>query len=274
MKSAVSTLSLSGHVALVTGASQGIGLHLATALAERGASVAGMARRPGQLGAALDAISASTGSRTLAVAGDVTNRQEVEAAVAETVGQLGPIDLLVNNAGLIDAAEVPVWEADPDQWWSVVASHVRGAQLTIAAAVPAMVARGRGRIVNLASSMGARPEPDYSAYSVAKAAQMRLTECLAAALVGTGVHSFNIAPGLVRTEMTTSMPKWDEHTTWTPPERVVELVCAVANGEVDRWSGRFLRAGVDLPESLAALNPTGPDRQLRLRPYGPDDPLA
>ena len=169
---------------------------------------------------------------------------------------------------------MPVWEADVDQWWSVVTSHVRGAQLTIAAVVPSMVERGRGRVVNLASGMGTRAEPDYSAYSVGKAAQMRLTEALDLSLQGTGALAFNIAPGLVRTDMTASMPKWGDHTSWTPPERVVELVCAVADGELDAWHGRFLRAGVDDPAALGSREPSGADRQLRLRPYGPDDPMA
>lgn len=194
--------------------------------------------------------------------------------MTEVVDRLGDVDLLVNNAGLVDAAEVPVWEADPDQWWEVVASHVRGALLTVHAVVPGMVARDRGRVVNLASGMGTRPAPDYSAYTVAKAGQMRLTEALAASLEGTGVSAFNIAPGRVETEMTRSMPMWEGNTDWTPPGRVVELVCAVAAGHLDPWSGRFLRAGVDDPQEVRDLAPTEGDRQLRLRPYGPDDPLG
>lgn len=266
--------SLAGQVALITGASRGIGLHLATALAERGVRVAGMARRLPDLEAALAGVTATTGVPTLALGGDVASRSDVDAAVDATTQRLGPIDLLVNNAGLVDPTEGPVWEADPDQWWSVVTSHVRGAQLTIAAVVPQMVARRRGRVVNLASGMGTRADPDYPAYSVAKAAQMRLTEALDLALAGTGVLAFNIAPGLVQTEMTRSMPKWEGHTAWTPPERVVDLVCGVAGGMLDDWHGRFLRAGVDLPEEVRDRHPSGADRQLRLRPYGADDPLG
>ncbi len=266
--------SLEGQVALVTGASRGIGLRLAGALSARGAKVAGTARTLGALQAALGAVSEASGTATLALAGDVADRASVEAVVAETTRVLGPVDLLINNAGLIDEAEVPVWEADVDQWWSVVTSHVRGAQLTIAAVVPQMVRRGSGRVVNLASGMGTRAEPDYSAYSVGKAAQMRLTEALDLSLQGTGALAFNIAPGLVRTDMTASMPKWADHTGWTPPERVVDLVCAVADGELDAWHGRFLRAGVDDPAAMASREPSGADRQLRLRPFGPDDPLA
>lgn len=263
---------LAGQVAMVTGASTGIGRRLAEALANRGAAVAGLARGPERLAEAMGQIAEATGARTLAVATDVMDRSEVDAAVARVVDDLGPIDLLVNNAGLIDAAEVPVWAAEPDQWWAVVTSHVRGAQLTIRAVVPDMLDRGRGRVINLASGMGTRAEPDYSAYSVGKAGQIRLTEALAASLAGTGIYAFNIAPGLVQTDMTRSMPRWGADTSWTPPERVVDLVCAVAEGELDAWSGRFLRAGVDDPDDVRTVTPEGGARQLRLQSYGPADP--
>lgn len=265
---------LTGQVALVTGASTGIGRELAHALAARGAAVAGLARGADRLSSSMAEIGRSTGSPVLAVAADVVDPRTVDTAVAEVVDRLGPVDLLVNNAGLIDAAEVPVWAADREQWWAVVASHIRGPQLLISAVVPAMVERGRGRVVDLASGMGTRAVPEYSAYSVGKAGQIRLTEALAASLEGTGVHAFNIAPGLVRTDMTDAMPKWRGHTAWTPSERVVELVCAVACGELDGWSGRFLRAGVDAPDRIPGVALTEGARQLRLRPYGPDDPVA
>lgn len=265
---------LAGQVALVTGAATGIGRRLALALATRGAAVAGLARGAQRLTATMAEVGAATGSRVLAVVADVTDPAAVEAAVARVFDQLGPVDLLVNNAGLIDAAEVPLWAADPDQWWAVVTSHIRGPQLLIRAVVPEMVRRGAGRVVDLASGMGTRAVAEYSAYSVGKAGQIRLTEALAASLEGTGVHAFNVAPGLVQTDMTAAMPKWEGRSAWTPPERVVELVCAVAAGELDLWSGRFLRAGVDTPQTLGGVDLTEGARQLRLRPYGPQDPVA
>lgn len=270
----MSTGPLDGQVALVTGASTGIGRRLATALAERGAAVAGMARGAERLDAAMAEIRDRTGAAAMALAADVTDASAVDRAVGQVVDELGPVDLLVNNAGLIDAAEVPVWAADRDQWWAVVESHIRGPQLLIGAVVPSMVERRRGRVVDLASGMGTRAVPEYSAYSVGKAGQIRLTEALAASLEGTGVHAFNIAPGLVRTEMTGAMPKWRQHTEWTDPEHVVQLVCDVAAGKLDAWSGRFLRAGVDTADSLPDLPGDAAARQLRLRPWGPDDPVA
>jgi NAD(P)-dependent dehydrogenase (short-subunit alcohol dehydrogenase family) len=265
---------LSGQVALVTGASQGIGRHLVDGLAERGAAVVGLARNADRLTAAMSEVAAATGARTLAVAADVMDVAAVEAVRKRVLDELGQVDLLVNNAGLIDAAEVPVWEADPDQWWQVVTSHIRGPQLMSRAVVPAMVHRGSGRIINLVSSMGTRAEPDYSAYSIGKCGLMRLTETLATTLAGTGVHAFDVAPGLLDTAMTRSMPKWRDNTKWTPPEKVVELVAAIASGRLDAWSGRFMRAGVDDIDALSVMTPEGAARQLRLRPYGDVDPLG
>lgn len=270
----MSSTSLAGQVALVTGASQGIGLHLAQGLAAQGMTIVGLARRPGPLTEAMQSVAARFAVPTLGVAADVTQTEDVDHAVARALQLFGSIDLVVNGAGLVDAAEGPAWEAEPDQWWSVVESHIRGAHLIARAVAPGMLERGQGRIVNLASGMGTRAEPDYSAYSVGKAGQIRFTEALAESLRGTGVFAFNIAPGLVRTEMTGGMPKWEGHTAWTPPERVVELVCSVAVGELDAWTGRFLRAGVDRVEAVQNLFPEGASRQLRLRAYGADDPVA
>ena len=265
---------LSGQVALVTGASTGIGRALVEGLAARGMAVAGLARNEERLTRAMAEVAASSGVRTLAVAADVTDRTAVDAAVARVAGELGRVDLLVNNAGVIDAAEVPVWEADPDQWWDVVASHVRGAQLLARAVIPGMLARGHGRIVNVASGMGTRAHRDYPAYSVAKTGLMRLTEALDLSLQGSGVHAFDVAPGVVDTPMTRSMEMWRDFSDWTPPERVVELVAAVAAGELDAWAGRFVRAGKDDLDALRAGTPGDAARQLRLVPYGDDDPLA
>ncbi|WP_091249725.1 SDR family NAD(P)-dependent oxidoreductase [Klenkia soli] len=256
--------SLAGQVALVTGASTGIGLELARGLAERGARVAGLARGADRLAAAMDGLGG------LAVPADVTDLGAVRAAVERVTAELGPVDLLVNNAGLIDAAEVPVWQADPDQWWSVVESQLRGPFHLVQAVVPAMVARGSGRVVDLASGMSTRANPDYSAYSVGKAGQLRITESLAAA----GVLAFDVAPGVVDTPMTRSMAMWQGFEDWTPASAVVDLVAAIGEGRLDHWSGRFVRAGKDTVEALAATHPEGTQRQVRLLPHGAADPVA
>ena len=267
-------VDLSGSVALVTGASSGIGLHLVRGLAERGMAVAGLARGADRLTEAMAEVADATGARVLAVPCDVTDRAAVETACARVTEELGPIDLLVNNAGLIDAAEVPLWEADPDQWWDVVASHLRGSFLLCRTVVPWMLLRNRGRIVNIASGQSVRVNPVYSAYGVAKTGLVRITEALHLALEGSDVTAFDLAPGVVDTPMTRTMSIWEGKTDWTPPEDVVAFVAAIASGELDRWSGRLVRVGADDPAVLAGMTPEDDARRLRLRPYGDDDPLA
>jgi NAD(P)-dependent dehydrogenase (short-subunit alcohol dehydrogenase family) len=222
----------------------------------------------------MDDVAAATGARTLAVAADVTDTAAVDAAVDRVARELGTVGLLVNNAGLIDAAEVPLWEADPDQWWDVVASHVRGSFLLCRTVVPWMLLRNRGRIVNIASGQSVRVNPVYSAYGVAKTGLVRITEALHAALEGSDVTAFDLAPGVVDTPMTRSMTMWDGRTEWTPPEDVVAFVAAIASGALDRWSGRLVRVGADDPAALARMTPEDDARRLRLQPYGDDDPLG
>jgi NAD(P)-dependent dehydrogenase (short-subunit alcohol dehydrogenase family) len=257
-------------VALVTGAGRGLGRELARTLSGAGLAVGLVGRHPDVLAE----VEAMLDGPAFSVPADVTNPPHVEHAVDVVERRLGPIDLLVNNAGLIDPVEEPLWEADADQWWDVVSSHIRGSFLLCRAVVPWMVLRNRGRIVNIASGMGVRPRPEYSAYSVAKAGLMRLTESLAGALEGTDVRAFDVAPGVVDTPMTRSMAMWQGFEDWTPPERVVEIVTAIAAGELDAWSGRFLRAGGDDLETVRRVTPQGAARQLRLQPYGDDDPVA
>ena len=271
----MSAADLGGTTALVTGASQGIGRALAEGLAARGATVVGVARSEQKLVTAMREVAAATGAHTVALAADVTDRAAVERAVATLrASGLEAVDLLVNNAGLMDPEEVPLWRADPDDWWAVVESHVRGALLLVHAVVPGMVERGRGRVVSIASGMSTRGGRLHSAYSVGKTGLMRLTESLVAGLEGTGVHAFDVAPGVVRTEMSTGMSMHADRSDWTPPEQVVDVVAAVAAGELDHWSGRFLRVGGDDLDELRRVHPDGDARQLRLRPYGPGDPLA
>jgi NAD(P)-dependent dehydrogenase (short-subunit alcohol dehydrogenase family) len=265
---------LAGQVALVTGASTGIGRHLVEGLAARGMAVAGLARTEDRLTTAMAEVADATRGRTLAVAADVTDRASVTSAVEKVVAELGQIDLLINNAGLIDAAEEPLWEADPDQWWDVVTSHVKGGFLLCRAVVPWMVLRNCGRIINIASGQSLRANPEFSAYGVAKTGLMRITEALTGALEGSDVRAFDLSPGVVDTQMTRSMTMWKGYTDWTPPEKVVEFVAAIAAGDLDQWSGRFLRVGVDDPDVVTGLTPDGAARMLRLVPYGDGDPLA
>jgi 3-oxoacyl-[acyl-carrier protein] reductase len=265
-------------VALVTGAGRGIGRELAVSLAAAGMRVGLVGRTRATLEESLRAC-VQAGVKAVAVPADVTKDASVRGAVMTVENDLGPVDLLVNNAGLVDASEVVPWRADPSGWWSVVETNLRGPFLVCRAVIPGMVERGSGRVVNVNSGMGARGVPEYSAYSVSKAALARLTECIALPAEQAGVRVFDVSPGLVRTDMTEGMPVWQglEDDEWNPVERMVEAVLRIAAGDLDELSGRFLHASRDDLDTLAeqAGQVRAADaRVLRLRPYAADDPVA
>lgn len=272
------------RTALVTGASRGIGRAVAVGLAAAGLDVALLARDAARLdetAAEIGRLGAQVG-RAVVVTADVTDAQAVDAAVASAVAQLGGIDLLVNNAGRVDA-EVPLWEADPEQWWSVLETNVRGPFLLSRAVVPGMLARGGGRVVDLNSGAGSHDSTGASAYNASKTALLRLGTNMHRSGHALGLRTFEVAPGVVQTDMTASMDMHAGRTEWTPVERTVEMVVAIAGGGLDAFSGSFVRVTHDSPASLrAALDEAartgrdvpGPDgRRLRVTRWGEDDPM-
>lgn len=260
--------------ALVTGAARGLGRMAAVRLAATGRAVALLGRDAEALAAAARECG---GARTVVVTADVRDPDAVARAVAGAEDALGPVDLLVNNAGTIDPAEVPFWEADPGAWWSVMETNLRGPVNLGHAILPGMVARGHGRIVNVNSGFATRADPLYSAYSTSKAALLRLTDAVAGPLAEHGVTVFDISPGAVATEMTAGMGMFAGRTTWTDPGLFLDALVAVADGRLDPLSGRFLHAGKD---DLAALVARAGElaaadaRRLHLRAYGPGDPVV
>ena len=267
---------LAGQVALVSGAGRGIGRELALGLAAAGARVGLVGRTRSSLDAVLHEC-AALGARAVAVPADVADRDRARAAVDTVVRDLGPVDLLVTNAGLRERAAAAPWEADPDDWWRVVETNLRGTFLLDRLVLPAMVGRGAGRVLHVGSGMGQRANPDWSAYAVSKAAVSRLTDSLAAALDGTGVTVLEVSPGLVRTDMTETMWGPPEQQAWNPAQQVVDLALRFAVGELDALHGRFVHAVRDDVDRLLrhADDLRAADaRTLRLRTTGPDDPLA
>ena len=248
------------RVVVITGASRGIGEHLARAFAGAGYQVEASSRRGGPGVAELD----------------VTDGAAVRSYVADLLARHGRIDVVINNAGVIDD-EVDLAASDPDQWWSVQEINVRGPYLMTRHVLPAMLEAGSGRLINMNSGAGTRAGEVASAYNVSKTALARITGSTHLAGRGRGVYAFDLAPGVVRTDMTTAMRAHDDRTEWTDPADVCELALALAGGELDAWSGRMVRAGADQPHRLraAAGRGLGPDaRRIVLEPYGDDDPLA
>lgn len=220
---------------------------------------------------------AARGAKAVALPADVTDRAAAKAAVDTIERDLGPVDLLVSNAGLRERTSAAPWEADPDDWWRVVETNLRGTYLLDRLVLPGMVARGHGRVLHVGSGMGQRPHPDWSAYSVSKAAVSRLTDTVATALLGTGVTLLEVSPGLVRTDMTETMWGPPDEQPWNDVDRVVEVVRRFAAGDLDALHGRFVHAARDDVDALldrTALVRDSDARTLRLRPFGPDDPLS
>ena len=262
-------------VALVTGASRGIGREIAGGLGGAGLAVGLLGRDEEKLREGAAAVERAGGSACVVTA-DVRDLTQVRTALERVTRALGPVDLLVNNAGAIERDEVPIWEAEPGEWWDVVEVNVRGPFHCVQAVVPGMLGRGGGRVIDLASGSSTRDSADYSAYFASKTALVRLGGSLHLAGYERGLRAFELAPGVVRTEMTGGMKVHENRAEWTDPADVVTLVVACARGELDAWSGRFLRAGIDDPATLRAKAAELDDhaRTLRLRPYGGDDPLA
>jgi NAD(P)-dependent dehydrogenase (short-subunit alcohol dehydrogenase family) len=266
---------LAGQVALVTGAGSGIGRAIAEALAREGSAVAAAGRTPATLAATVSAIEAA-GGRGLAVRCDVAVRESVEEAVAETVAALGPVDVLVANAGVCEAIGLP-WEVDPEAWWRDVEVSLRGAFLCARTVLPSMIERGHGVVVAVSSYAATRADPNVSGYAAGKAALAQLSESLAVAAAPYGVEVFAAAPGTVRTPMTARFVESEEGRRWLgkfqtmrdedylPAERCAELVVRLASGEGRGLSGRFLHALDDLDELRSRLDEIAANELYALR---------
>ena len=188
---------LEGQVALVTGGGRGIGANIARELAAAGSRVAVTGRTLKQIEVVAREI------HGLPVQGDVSRREDVERWVREVQVTLGPIDLLVNNAGIAGESG-PAWETDPREWWRVFEVNVLGAFLCCHAVLPGMIERGRGRIVNVSSGAAYLPGSGMgsnTSYGPSKAALYRFSELLAGQVGEHGVSVFPISPGLVKTDM-------------------------------------------------------------------------
>jgi NAD(P)-dependent dehydrogenase (short-subunit alcohol dehydrogenase family) len=265
-------VDLRGQVALVTGGGRGLGRAFAQGLAEAGAAVAVLARTGDEVAETASLI-AEEGGRAIALTADVTDRDAVERAVTETERQLGPIDLLVNNAGIVSGGlqRWAVAEADPDRWWRVIEVNVRGPYLCARSVLPGMISRRRGRIVNLASAAGLGPGGG-GFYSLSKAAVIRFTDILAVETREFGISVFAIHPGNLRTPMNLELRRECETytpgplspqahlrvTTWirehfdeiasVSMERPVRLVLLLASGGADALTGRYISVDDDLAD--------------------------
>ena len=192
------SFDLTGQVALVTGASSGIGRHLAQLLAVAGAKVALAARRADQLEAAAREIS-SSGGQALPIVCDVTRSGSVAAAIATAETELGPLSILVNNAGVV--VSKPLFEHTEADWDYVIDTNLKGAWLAAREFAHHLVGLKRpGRVINISSVLGFRTIGRVPAYCAAKAGLTHLTHVLAMELARYGILVNALAPGYVETD--------------------------------------------------------------------------
>jgi 3-oxoacyl-[acyl-carrier protein] reductase len=195
---------LDGKIALVTGASQGIGEAIAKQLAAQGATVVCAARSEEKLKAVAEAIAAAGGKADVVVA-DLSDTASVKAAVATTVERHGAIHILVNNAGITrDKLLIQMKEED---WDAVIDTNLKGAWTAIQAATKPMMKQRWGRIINIASVVGQMGNPGQSNYVAAKAGLIGLTKSVARELASRNVTANAVTPGYIETAMTSGLPE-------------------------------------------------------------------
>lgn len=221
---------LTGKVALITGASRGIGLAIARALSAAGAKVALASRKQEGVDEAA-AIVRGQGGDALAVAAHTGESEAVTALVERVVNHFGGLDILVNNAAT-NPHFGPFLTAEDSHWDKIFDVNVKGYFRVAKACVPFMRARGGGKIINVASVAGLEPQPMMGVYCVSKAAVLMMTQVLAGELAGDNIQVNAIAPGFVKTKF--SQVLWD-----TPNihDRLVKAVPQRRMAEPDELSG-------------------------------------
>ena len=207
----LSLFSLEGKIALVTGSGQGIGLAMAEGLSEAGAHVVLNGRDRAKLETAARAI-ATAGRKVSIAAFDVTDHAAVEAGVAAIESETGPIDILINNAGMQKRA--PFTEFPVDDWHQVVATNLHSVFYVTQAVTRRMVPRGRGKIVNIGSVMSELGRPTIVPYTATKGAVKMMTRGLAAELGKHDIQTNAIGPGYIVTELNKALIADETFSSW------------------------------------------------------------
>ena len=202
---------LTGRVALVTGSSQGLGFAMARGLAQAGATLVLNGRDAGKLAAAVTALAAE-GGRVAGEAFDVTDGAAAAAAVARIEAEVGAIDILVNNAGIHRRA--PLAEMTEEQWRAVIDTNLTSAFLVARAVAPRMIARGRGKIINICSVMTDVSRPTIANYAAAKGGLKMLTRAMAVEWARHGLQANAIGPGYFATDMNRALAADPDFNRW------------------------------------------------------------
>lgn len=248
---------------LITGASRGIGKAIAEGLAEPGRQLVLVARSVDALADVYETCE-ERGAWVCTVGADLARSRNVDRMLDLVLAD-GPVDMIVNAAG-VAGEEVLPWEADPDDWWRTQEVNLRAPFLIQRRLVPPMLEQGGGRILDLSSGAAVADIENMSGYYVSKTALMRLGGCLADAGKKHGLVVLEMAPGVVRTDMTAAMKMHVGRTQWTDVQHSVDIARAFAEGLLDGLSGAQVRAGYDCLEELKERSQRGigsDERRLR-----------
>jgi dehydrogenase/reductase SDR family protein 4 len=213
--------SLSGKIAMVTGASRGIGKAIALGFAEAGADVAVCSRKQQNIEPVAAEIE-GLGRKALAVAADVTKREDIDRFVSETLNKYGRIDILVNNVARNIMS--PILNLREDGWDKIILTNLKSYFLFGQAVGQIMMGQGSGTMINVSSTAGQKAAPLLGAYSVSKAGVDMLTRVLAKELAGVGVRVNAISPGMVETSFSQAI--------WSSPEMHAEVVRDIPIGRL------------------------------------------
>ena len=276
---------LDGRTALITGGGRGIGRQIALAYAAEGARLSISARTDSELEETGKLISEQYGSEVITIIADVSMREQVDNAVAQTLERYGAIDVLVNNAGNIGPVG-RAWDNDPEDWARTVAVHLMGVFYGCRAVIPSMLAQGWGRIVNMSGVGG----PNMSAYDAAKTAIVNLTENLALELADTPITVNAISPGSIHTRMweetrdlayaVGDMATYERGVQVTSGQgasikRAAELAVFLGSDDCGALSGRLIRAFADRFEEFPhRVDEIMASEAYLLRRVDPERPFA
>ncbi len=232
-------IDMVGKTVLITGASRGIGAATARAFADAGANVGLVARSTD----AIAELAGDIGDRALAIPCDVSRHAEIEAAIAATARTFGGLDILINNAGMIDPIG-HLEDTDPETWARTIDINLKGVMYGMRAAMPGMIAQGHGTIINISSGAAHGPVEGWTAYCASKAAVYILTRAADKESRDKGLRIMGLSPGTVATEMQreikasginpVSQLDWSAH---IPPEWPAQALLWMCTPEADAHLG-------------------------------------
>lgn len=229
-----------GKTVFITGASRGIGAATGREFAESGANVVLVARS----GDAINGLAAEIGPSALAIACDISRYADVEAAMQAAVAKFGRLDVVINNAGVIEPIS-PLATSDPEAWGQVIDINLKGVYYGMRAAMPILQAAGGGTIITISSGAAHNALEGWSHYCASKAGAAMLTNSVHLEAAGAGIRAMGLSPGTVATKMQreikasginpVSLMEWEDH---IPPEWVAKAMMWMCTADADEFLGQ------------------------------------